>query len=190
MATSGSSCRPAAALLHTPLGWVCVSASDGRVTGVSLAPTKAEAVRAALAECTSPGAGGFLHAVVNDLRRYFRGEQVDLSRVPVDLSGQPPFVRAALRAARRIPYGQVRTYGWLARAAGRQGAARAAGQAMSRNPVPLLVPCHRVIGAGGRLTGFGGGLPLKRALLALEGIACDAARVARGSQPTGFRCRK
>jgi methylated-DNA-[protein]-cysteine S-methyltransferase len=102
---------------------------------------------------------------------------VDFSRYPTDLSSLPSFVQRALLAARGIPYGQVRTYGWVAARAGDRNAARAAGQAMSRNPVALLVPCHRVVGAGGKLTGFGGGLPMKRALLELEGLACRRNRV-------------
>ncbi len=81
-----------------------------------------------------------------------------------------PFDARALAAARKIPYGQVRTYGWLAEAAGRPGAARAAGQAVARNPFPIIIPCHRVIAADGRLGGFGGGLEMKRKLLELEGV--------------------
>ena len=176
---------PEAALLETPLGWVCVVTRRGRVIAASLPTTRAQATEIAPNDSTFPRPTGPLRAVVSDLRRYFRGEKVDLNRHPMELSDQPAFVRRALSAARRIPYGQVRTYGWLARAAGRPGAARAAGQAMSRNPIPLLIPCHRVVGAGGRLTGFGGGLGLKRALLALEGIACDGARVG----PDSWRAR-
>jgi len=114
-----------------------------------------------------------LAELARDLRRYFAGARVDFSSYPVCLLDQPPFTRRALSAARRIPFGEVRTYGWVARRAGRPGGARAAGQAMSRNPVPLLIPCHRVVAAAGRLGGFGGGLGMKRALLALEGIECD-----------------
>jgi methylated-DNA-[protein]-cysteine S-methyltransferase len=74
-----------------------------------------------------------------------------------------------LRATRAIPRGAVRTYGEVARRVGRPRAARAVGQALHRNPVPLLVPCHRVIGAGGRLVGFGSGIGEKQRLLRLEG---------------------
>jgi len=161
----------AAAVLETRLGWVCVVAQSGRVIATSLpAPTQAEAVSACPPTCGRENTHKTLAALLHDLRQYFRGEPIDLSQHPVDLSAQPSFTRRALLAACKIPYGQVRTYAWLARAAGRPGAARAAGQAMSRNPVPLLIPCHRVIGTGGKLTGFGGGLALKRALLELEGI--------------------
>jgi methylated-DNA-[protein]-cysteine S-methyltransferase len=79
-----------------------------------------------------------------------------------------PFARRVLRAVAQIPYGATRTYGEIATRAGHPGAARAVGQIMARNPLPLVIPCHRVVAAGGRLGGFGGGLPLKRTLLALE----------------------
>ena len=98
--------------------------------------------------------------------------------------------RRALLAARSIPYGQTRSYGWLAARAGSPAAARAAGQAMARNPIPLLIPCHRVLGAEGALTGFGGGLRTKRALLELEGVACDRTRVRPGARVQRGCCGK
>jgi len=121
-----------------------------------------------------------LASLADDLRRYFAGERVRLERYSVDLPRHPPFRRRALLAAREIRYGKVKTYGWIARRAGRPRAARAAGQAMSRNPIPLLIPCHRVIAAGGTLGGFGGGLEMKRALLRLEGIPCDSRGLSDG----------
>jgi methylated-DNA-[protein]-cysteine S-methyltransferase len=128
--------------------------------------------------------------LARDLRRYFTGEAVDFRGYPVDISSLPPFLRRALEAARGIPYGQVRTYKWVAARAGRGRAARAAGQAMSRNPVALLVPCHRVVGSGGKLTGFGGGLPAKRALLELEGMVCHGDRVLMDSEQRRGRKRQ
>jgi len=121
-----------------------------------------------------------LASLADDLRRYFAGESVELGSYPVDVSEHPPFRRRALLSARTIGYGEVKTYTWVARRAGRPRGARAAGQAMSRNPIPLVIPCHRVIAAGGRLGGFGGGLGMKRALLALEGIRCDSGGVVDG----------
>jgi O-6-methylguanine DNA methyltransferase len=85
----------------------------------------------------------------------------------LDLRGTP-FQRRVWDALLAIPYGETRTYGAIARAIGSPGAVRAVGAANGANPVPLVVPCHRVIAAGGRLGGFGGGLPLKARLLALE----------------------
>lgn len=76
---------------------------------------------------------------------------------------------AVWRELQRIPYGHTRTYGAIAGAVGRPNAARAVGMANHDNPIPVVIPCHRVVGVGGKLTGFGGGLDLKRALLELEG---------------------
>ena len=103
-----------------------------------------------------------------EILEYLRGRRRAFT-VPLDLAAVPPFSRRVLLAASRIPYGATVTYGHLARRAGLPGAARAVGQVMARNPVPLLVPCHRVVASGGGLGGFTGGLVLKRRLLALEG---------------------
>ena len=165
-------------VLETPLGWVAAVTRSGRLIATSLPqPTSEEAIAACGVEAAPGRADDLLAALAGDLRRYFDGQPVDLAIYPVDVAGLPPFHRRVLLAARRIPYGEVRTYGWLAKHAGRPRAARAAGQAMSTNPLPLVIPCHRVIGAGGALTGFGGGLALKRALLELEGIRCRGERV-------------
>jgi methylated-DNA-[protein]-cysteine S-methyltransferase len=157
-------------LIRTSFGWLAARARRGRLVALSLpAPTKA----AAIAACGAGGLGkpdSLLSSLADELIRYFAGEAVALGRYPVDLSAHPPFRRRALLAASKIPYGEVRTYGWVASRAGRPRAGRAAGQAMSRNPIPLVIPCHRVIAAGGRLGGFGGGLKMKRALLQLEGL--------------------
>jgi O-6-methylguanine DNA methyltransferase len=105
-----------------------------------------------------------------EIREYLAGRRRRFT-VPLDLSGLSPFHRRVLRAALRIPYGRTVTYSDLARRVGRPAAARAVGQAMARNPVPLVIPCHRVVAAGGGLGGYSGGLALKRRLLALEGAA-------------------
>ena len=156
------------------MGWVAAVARQGRLVAVSL-PSAAQ--EAAVAACGAEAEFGvrnpLLAALADDLSRYFGGQPVDLRRYPVDLCGHPSFRRHALLAAWEIPYGEVKTYGWLARRAGRPRGARAAGQAMSRNPIPLVIPCHRVIAVGDRLGGFGGGLEMKRALLSLEGHRCD-----------------
>jgi len=88
--------------------------------------------------------------------------------VPVDLSSMRSFQRSVLETACRIPLGEVRSYGWVAAGAGHPGAVRAVGTALGTNPVPLIVPCHRVIRSDGSIGGYGGGLPLKRRLLRLE----------------------
>lgn len=100
---------------------------------------------------------------------YFAGERVDFSDVEIDVSSQGPFHGAVQRAAQRIPYGQLVTYRDLAKMAGNERAARAAGTAMARNDVPIIVPCHRVVASGG-IGGFALGLEWKRTLLRLEGV--------------------
>jgi len=114
-----------------------------------------------------------------------------LARLPVDLEDRPAWDRAVLEAVRAIPRGQVRSYGEIARAIGRAGAARAVGGAVGRNPVAILIPCHRVVAGDGTLGGYGGGwwgdrdrlLELKAELLAREGISLPR------SAPRGRRGR-
>jgi methylated-DNA-[protein]-cysteine S-methyltransferase len=105
-----------------------------------------------------------------ELDEYFEGrrEQFDL---PVDLTALPDFHRSVLEELRRVPYGVVSTYGQLAVSIGRPRAARAVGGALNRNPIPIVVPCHRIVGANGSLVGYAGGLDRKRALLSLEGVS-------------------
>ena len=154
------------------------------------APTAEAARREVLTEADFSRQEEVLLGLAEDLRRYFAGDPVDLRRYPVDLFDLPPFFRRALLAARNIPYGQTKSYGWVAARAGSPAAARAAGQAMARNPIPLVVPCHRVLGAGGALTGFGGGLATKRALLELEGVACDRSRLLPEARARRASCGK
>jgi len=103
------------------------------------------------------------------LRRYFDGEVAAIDAVPVELNGTP-FQRRVWTALRSIPAGSTLSYGDLARRVGAETAIRAVGAANGANPVALVVPCHRVIGANGTLVGYGGGLPRKRWLLAHEGV--------------------
>jgi methylated-DNA-[protein]-cysteine S-methyltransferase len=108
--------------------------------------------------------------VIAQLAEYFGGARREFA-VPLSPRGTA-FQLAVWQALRAIPYGETLAYGELARRLG--SAARAVGAANGANPLPIIVPCHRVIGADGSLTGFGGGLPIKRALLELEGAACVA----------------
>ncbi|HVB63024.1 MAG TPA: methylated-DNA--[protein]-cysteine S-methyltransferase [Ktedonobacteraceae bacterium] len=107
-----------------------------------------------------------LRQAVDEMRRYFAGERVQFA-CPLDLRGTP-FQVAVWQEMYRIPYGETRTYGELARILGRPQAPRAVGAASAANPVAVIVPCHRVVGSDGSLTGYGGGLPTKAWLLALE----------------------
>jgi methylated-DNA-[protein]-cysteine S-methyltransferase len=119
---------------------------------------------------TDPAAERFEKSAEREILEYLSGRRRKFT-VPLDLAGLPPFHEKVLAAARRIPYGRTATYGELAARAGSPRAARAVGQAMARNPVPLIIPCHRVVASGGGLGGFGGGLDLKRRLLDLEARA-------------------
>jgi methylated-DNA-[protein]-cysteine S-methyltransferase len=106
--------------------------------------------------------------LIRDVQSYFLGKAVRF-RARLDLSGVTPFQRSVYKAARGIPWGETRTYGEIARAIGRPRSARAVGQALGRNPVPLVVPCHRVVASRGP-GGFSaaGGIPLKKKMLAME----------------------
>ena len=112
-----------------------------------------------------------LRAPLDDVRReldeYFEGRRRDFD-LPVDLR-VPPFHAEVLAELARIPYGRLDTYGHLASLVGRPRAARAVGTVMNRNPIPIVLPCHRIVGANGSLTGYAGGLDVKRRLLQLEG---------------------
>jgi methylated-DNA-[protein]-cysteine S-methyltransferase len=134
-----------------------------------------------IARVRLPGPGRSVHPAtevpdhvrqaIEGIRALLRGEPADLSAVPVDLGGAEPFDRRVYEAARSIQPGRTSTYGELAAEAGEPGEARAVGVAMARNRVPLIVPCHRVVAADGRLGGFSapGGTATKRRLLEIEG---------------------
>jgi methylated-DNA-[protein]-cysteine S-methyltransferase len=110
--------------------------------------------------------------VLGQLKEYFTGTRRAF-QLPLAPQGTT-FQRAVWTALLTIPYGETLCYGELARRVGLANGARAVGLANGANPLPIIVPCHRVIGADGSLTGFGGGLPIKRSLLSLEGAACVA----------------
>ncbi|MEV1286759.1 methylated-DNA--[protein]-cysteine S-methyltransferase [Micromonospora sp. NPDC049679] len=146
------------ALLDSPIGELSVALDDLGVCGVRFG--RAEPV-------PEPAAGERLSSVAEELRRYFAGELTRFT-VPLSVHRGSAFERAVWTELSRIPYGEMRTYGEIAAALGDAGAARAVGTACNRNPIPVIVPCHRVVGAGGKLVGFGGGLSRKRYLLELE----------------------
>src|SRR4051812_37774974 len=110
-----------------------------------------------------------LDDVRRELDEYFEGRRREFD-VPLDLR-VAPFHEAVLHELARVPYGRTETYGSLAAKVGRPRAARAVGTVMNRNPIPIVLPCHRIVGANGSLTGYAGGLHVKRALLELEGAA-------------------
>jgi methylated-DNA-[protein]-cysteine S-methyltransferase len=147
------------AVLASPIGGLGVTVDDGMVVGVSFG-ARAEPGAA-------PSADPTLDAALAELAGYFAGQPTAFT-VPIRFTRGRPFERAVWEAIAAIPYGQMRSYGEIARAIGEPGAAQAVGAACGRNPVPVIVACHRVVGANGTLGGFGGGLSRKRHLLQLE----------------------
>ena len=123
---------------------------------------------------------------LGQLAEYFRGTRREFT-VPLAPRGTP-FQLAVWRALRTIPYGETISYGVLAARLG--SAARAVGAANGANPLPIIVPCHRVIGADGSLTGFGGGLGIKRALLELEGAGCVADLFTAAATPAAVSAQR
>jgi methylated-DNA-[protein]-cysteine S-methyltransferase len=121
-----------------------------------------------------------IEAVIADVQRYMVGDRVDFASAVLDLTGVAPFYCKVYEAARCVGWGDTATYGELARRAGSPGAARGVGQAMSRNPIAVIIPCHRILASGNRIGGFSafGGSVSKERLLGLEGV-----RVGRAPAP-------
>jgi methylated-DNA-[protein]-cysteine S-methyltransferase len=159
---------------RSPIGPLAVEASDDGVLGVTFGD------RGPSRPGPSARARAHLEAAAAALDAYFAGRPPTLPAL--DLRGTP-FQRAVWAELVAIPWGEVRTYGEMAAALGAPGAARAIGGANHDNPVAILVPCHRVVRAGGALGGYAGGLEIKRWLLAHETAHADALRLAPGSMP-------
>jgi len=154
----------------SPIGTLLVAASERGVCRISFDP---EPERELDALATAFGvrvlrAPGPVEIVRRELDEYFEGARREFD-LQVDLTPLPGFQRAVLEELVRVPYGHVDTYGGLAQRIGKPRAARAVGGALNRNPIPIVVPCHRIVGATGSLVGYAGGLERKEALLGLEG---------------------
>jgi methylated-DNA-[protein]-cysteine S-methyltransferase len=154
----------AQALVDTPLGPVRLARTPTGLAGLWFEGQKHHP--GALAAPMRPD-DPLLRQVADALRRYFAGEAAALD-LPLDLHGTP-FQRTVWQALLRIPAGRTCSYGEIAQAIGAPQAVRAVGAAVGRNPASLVVPCHRVLGHDGSLTGYAGGVQRKQALLALEG---------------------
>jgi methylated-DNA-[protein]-cysteine S-methyltransferase len=157
-------------MFESPLGWVGLLGAPRGLRRLCLKPTFQEVLDelSDVLEQSDADPAAFPQ-VVACLNRYFRGDIAALNEVVLDLADAPSFFAAAWEACRRIPPGETRSYAWLAAEAGRPRAARAAGQAMARNRLALIIPCHRVIGSDGDLHGYGaGGLRVKARLLEME----------------------
>jgi len=170
------------ALFDTAIGRCGIAWGDAGIVALQL-PEASEAETAARLRKTCPTAAEGLPpppimAAIGLVAALLRGEAADLSAIVLDMAGVPDFHRRVYDVARTIPPGRTLTYGAIARQLGEPGAARAVGQALGRNPFAVIVPCHRVVAAGGAMGGFsaGGGVETKRRILAIEG--------ARAEEPT------
>jgi methylated-DNA-[protein]-cysteine S-methyltransferase len=157
-------------LVDTPIGTLLIAATDRGFCRIAFDPDPdreldhlARAFGVRVLRSARP-----IDPARRQLDEYFEGRRHGFE-LPVDIALLADFNRRVLRELSRVPYGEVVTYGELAARAARPRAARAVGTVMNRNPLPIVLPCHRVIGANGKLVGYGGGLDRKEALLRLEG---------------------
>ncbi|HEY7618498.1 MAG TPA: methylated-DNA--[protein]-cysteine S-methyltransferase [Solirubrobacteraceae bacterium] len=162
------------ALVETPVGTLVAAATPRGLVTLSYADLfgGADGVLDRVAAKLSPRmleAPARLDEVRRELDEYFEGRRHDFD-LPIDWALASAFGRRVLKATAAIPFGKVSTYGAVAAKAGNPKASRAAGRALNTNPIPIVVPCHRVVGASGRLVGYAGGLERKVALLEIEGV--------------------
>ncbi|MFC7303251.1 methylated-DNA--[protein]-cysteine S-methyltransferase [Streptomyces monticola] len=156
----------------SPYGPLTLVATDGVLSGLYMAGQRHRPADESFGERADPHDPPF-DEVIRQLTAYFAGERTVFD-LPLHLEGTP-FQREVWAGLLRIPYGERRTYGELAAEIGKPGASRAVGLANGKNPVGIIVPCHRVVGADGSLTGYGGGLDRKQRLLESEGAERAAA---------------
>lgn len=154
----------ASTTIDSPVGPLTLAASDEGLVAVLWADD--DPLRVRIGPLVAEDAHPILVAAAAQLRGYFAGERTAFD-LPLDWRGTD-FQKRVWAALLTIPYGETRSYGAIADAVGRPGAARAVGAANGRNPLSIIAPCHRVVGSGGHLTGFAGGLAAKALLLALE----------------------
>ncbi len=159
-------------MTDSPFGTLLLATTARGLVRVGLPNQDADELLVDLATRVSPRvleAPAKLDEARRELGLYFEGKLTDFD-LPLDWQLSKDFRRRVLRAIARIPYGQTRNYTQMATSAGNERAVRAAGTACGSNPIPLVVPCHRVLRSGGALGGYGGGLAMKKALLELEGV--------------------
>lgn len=164
------------------IGWTCTGISSFRLPAPSADETE-RAILRRLPDAMRAEPPAEMRAVINDAIRYFAGERIEFLEAPIDPGQQPPFFAQVYALVRKLGWGETTTYGAVARAldAGPEHA-RAVGQAMATNPIPLIIPCHRVLAAGGKIGGFSapGGSTSKARMLELEGVAVAVAPVQHG----------
>jgi methylated-DNA-[protein]-cysteine S-methyltransferase len=191
-AQTGSVIQERYRVFDTRLGACGIAWSEQGVTRLQLPERTPTATERRLRARPVNGGAGVPPVPVREaiamLERYFAGERIDFSSVALDLSGVGPFHRKIYDATRSLGWGETASYGDLARQTGSPGAARAVGQAMGHNPVPIIIPCHRVLASGRKIGGFSafGGAITKERLLALEGVHLgDGTPLLPGLLPAG-----
>ena len=147
----------------SPIGWIDIIAEENRILRASFSEETPSSGP------TVPPTLPVLTRTIKLLDLYFAGGPIDFVEISVQLVYTTDFQQQVWNAIRQIPYGEVRSYQWIADQIGRPKSARSVGNAVGANPVSILIPCHRVIRSNGALGGYGGGLERKRQLLALEG---------------------
>lgn len=145
------------------IGWIDIVAEGNRISHASFSEV------ASLSVPTVPPTLPVLTRTIKLLDIYFAGDPIDFAEIPMQLAYATEFQQQVWQAIQQIPYGEVRSYQWIADRIGRPKSARSIGNAVGANPVSILIPCHRVIRSNGALGGYGGGLDRKRQLLTLEG---------------------
>jgi O-6-methylguanine DNA methyltransferase len=183
-------------LFETPLGSCGIAwrESDGKssapaVTWFQLPGATLKATESRIARHSGARAASVppppIAEVIRKVRKHLQGERQDLRNILLDLEDVGPFARKVYEAARKIPAGKTTTYGQIAKTLGQPKAARAVGQALGRNPIALIVPCHRVQAAGGKPGGFSahGGCTTKARMLAMEGVSLEI-KTERGKKPS------
>jgi methylated-DNA-[protein]-cysteine S-methyltransferase len=172
---------PGFALFETPIGTCSLVWHDDKVVGLRLPEASPAATRTRIAR-RWPGAEEQvpppnMQKVVDRVLALLAGDPVDLSDVPLDFGAAPEFHQRAYEIARKIPAGQTMTYGEIAKRLGMPHESREVGQAMGKNPIAIIMPCHRVLGADGKMGGFSanGGVATKRRILEIEGAAAVSA---------------
>ncbi|MFJ8110678.1 methylated-DNA--[protein]-cysteine S-methyltransferase [Streptomyces sp. NPDC096132] len=150
-------------VIDSPYGPLTLVADDGVLCGLYMTEQRHRPPE----ESFGPRDDTLFGETEEQLEAYFKGALKEFT-VPLLLDGGTPFQRAVWDQLRKIPYGETRSYGELAEFLGNPGASRAVGLANGKNPIGIIVPCHRVVGANGSLTGYGGGLDRKRRLLDFE----------------------
>jgi len=176
-------------VFETALGFMGLAWSEKGVTRVFLAEKSREAIERRLLRqfgvkpLASTDMPPWIADLIGRIKAYAAGEDVDFSAVPVDLAGVDDFRLAIYTAARKLGFGQTTTYGELAKRAGHGGLPRETGAALGANPVPLIIPCHRILAAGGKIGGFSapGGSASKERMLALEGVRVGPPPAAQAS---------